>query len=416
VNAARGPLRRAPLPFSLASLVALVAVFVPALVWAHERFVRHQLKQPLHDEFFRRYPDEFLGMHPSMLRTGVNAAVALGAFLALWLVRRPLDEAVERAVAVFGGKIQRFVHELACFVTDRPVRSAAFHAVGQWAVIMFLRVPGLVLMYSAANNSLVMPSYPLDPRTEFFFKMVQAVLAVLILTQTLLPLCGALVVGTWIYLNRWGWMVAVDALPILSVAVVYLTSPWESHKLTITDLSERQVRWVRLSLGLGFLLLGWLKIYNHDLIAGVADQYPSVREDPMVKLLAFGTDPAFRRECWVVSFGLSEVLSGFMLMTGTFSRVWSAIMAVVFTKLMLVDFGWNEIPHLFPIGALAAIAFNTRLKAELAPIEARVERAGLEGKTVRQAMLVLGTAAILAIVVVFPALFALTFTDRSGLR
>lgn len=211
-------------------------------------------------------------------------------------------------------------------------------------------------------------------------------------------------------------MVAADALPILSVGVVYLTSPWESHKLTITDLSASQVRWVRLTLGLGFLILGWLKVYNHDLVAGVADQYPSVRNDVMVKLLAFGTDPKMSRECWVVSFGLAEVLSGFMLMTGTFSRVWGAIMAVVFTKLMLVDFGWNEIPHLFPIGALTAIAFNSRLKSELDPIEAREERAGRESKDWKQAAIIGGTAAGLALAVIFPMLFALTFSDRGGLR
>ena len=396
--------------------VALLALVVPALALAHERFVRHQLKQPLHDEFFLRYPDRFLGMHPSMLRVGLNAAAVFAAFIVLWFVRQPLDEAVERFVAGAGSRVQRVVHELACFVTDRPVRNRVFHSIGEWAVIGFLRVPGLVLMYSAANNSLVMPSYPLDPKTEFFLQMAQAVLAVLILTQTLLPLCGALVLGTWIYLNRWGWMVAVDALPILSVGVVYLTSPWESHKLTITDLSESQIRWVRLTLGFGFLVLGWLKVYNHDLIAGVGDQYPSVRDDPMVKLLAFGTDPYFSRETWVVSFGMSEVLSGFMLMTGTFSRVWGAIMAVVFTKLMLVDFGWNEIPHLFPIGALAAIAFNNRLKAELDPIEAIEERAGRNGQDLKQAAIIAGTAIGLALLVIFPTLFALTFTDRANLR
>jgi uncharacterized membrane protein YphA (DoxX/SURF4 family) len=323
---------------------------------------------------------------------------------------------MERLVEGAGRRVQHAVHEVACFITDRPVRNKVFHAVGEWAVVLFLRVPGLVLMYSAANNSLVMPSYPLDPKTEFFFKMAQAVLAILILTQTLLPLCGALVVGTWLYLNRWGWMVAADALPILSVGVVYLTSPWESHKLTITDLSASQIRWVRLTLGLGFLVLGWLKVYNHDLVAGVADQYPSVRSDPMVSLLAFGTDPYFRRECWVVSFGMAEVLSGFMLMTGTFSRVWGAIMAVVFTKLMLVDFGWNEIPHLFPIGALASIAFSNRLQSELDPIEALEERAGRNGKDLRQVAIIAGTALGLALVVIFPILFALTFSDRSNLR
>jgi uncharacterized membrane protein YphA (DoxX/SURF4 family) len=261
-----------------------------------------------------------------------------------------------------------------------------------------------------------MPSYPLDPKTEFFFQMAQAALAILILTQTLLPLCGALIFGTWIYLNRWGWMVAADALPILSVGVVYLTSPWESHKLTITELSESQVRWVRLTLGFGFLVLGWLKVYNHDLVAGVADQYPSVRNDLTVKLLAFGTDPYFSREAWVVSFGLGEVLSGFMIMTGTFSRIWGAITAALFTKLMLVDFGWNEIPHLFPIGALTAIAFSNRLKSELDPIGAVAERAGLQGKTLKQAAVIGGASIGIAVFLILPLLFVLTFIDRSNLR
>ncbi len=237
--------------------LALVILLVPAVAFAHERFVRHRLKQPLHDEFFLRHPGSFLGMDPSMLRVGINAFVVFAAFLVIWFVRQPLDAAIARHVTPAGGRIQRAVHKIACFMTDRPVRNGIFHAVGEWAVIMFLRVPGLVLMYSASNNSLVMPSYPLDPKTEFFFKMAQAILAVLILTQTLLPLCGALLFGTWLYLNRWGWMVAADALPVLSVAVVYLTSPWESHKLAITELNETQMRWVRLTLGFGFLVLGW---------------------------------------------------------------------------------------------------------------------------------------------------------------
>ncbi|MGO9834012.1 MAG: hypothetical protein ACLP1X_07355 [Polyangiaceae bacterium] len=410
MNEAPAPARRAS--YALALLILLV----PAVAFAHERFVRHQLKRPLHDDFFLRHPGSFLGMDPNMLRVGINAFVVFAAFVIIWFVRQPLDEAVERLITPAGGTVQRAVHKLACFLTDRPVRNRVFHVVGEWAVIMFLRVPGLVLMYSASNNSLVMPSYPLDPKTEFFFKMAQAILAVLILTQTLLPLCGALLMGTWIYLNRWGWMVAADALPVVSVAVVYLTSPWESHKLAITELSETQMRWVRLTLGFGFLVLGWLKVYNHDLVAGVADQYPSVRNDPMVKMLAFGTDPYFSRECWVVSFALAEVLSGFMLMTGTFSRVWGTIMAIVFTKLMLADFGWNEIPHLFPIGALAAVAFSNRLTGELDPIEALEERAGREGGSIKQIAIIGGTAIGVAFVAIFPLLFALTFSDRGNLR
>lgn len=397
------------------AFVAL-AILWPGLAFAHERFVRHGLKKPLHDEFFLRYPDHFLGMHPSLLRVALNAIVVLAAFFALWFVRRWLEEAVDARFVGAGGRVQRIVHGIVCYASDRPVPSKVFRAAGEWFVIMFLRVPGLVLMYSAANNALVMPSYPLEANTEFFFKMVQVVLAVLILTQTLLPLCGALLVGTWIYLNRWGWLVAADGLPILSVAVVYMSSPWESHKRTITSVSALQIRWVRLTLGFGFFVLGWLKIYNHDLVAGVADQYPSILEDPMTKLLAFGTDPAFKRETWVVSFGLAEIMSGFMLMTGTFTRVWATIMAFVFTKLMLVDFGWNEIPHLFPIGALTALAFSNDLSAELEPVTLRAERAGRHGKTLEQAAIIGLTAVGVAIALILPAMYGLTFVSRAQLQ
>ena len=34
--------------------------------------------------------------------------------------------------------------------------------------------------------------------------------------------------------------------------------------------------------------------------------------------------PPLRRETWVVSFGMAEVMSGFMLMTGIFTRFWAA--------------------------------------------------------------------------------------------
>ena len=74
-----------------------------------------------------------------------------------------------------------------------------------------------------------------------------------------------------------------------------------------------------------------------------------------------------------------------MLMTGTFSRVWGAHHEAggLFTKLMLVDFGWNEIPHLFPIGALAAITFSNRLHVGARPsIEApRRARRAATGRT-----------------------------------
>lgn len=410
------PVKRRPHALLWPAGLFAVLTLAAGAAYAHERFVKHKLKNPLHNEFFLRYPTAFLGMNPNMFRVAMNAVVVLALFTMVWFVRQPIHEFLDRRLArQAGGAIQRATHQLACFLTDRPVRSAGYRMIGEWAVIMFLRSPGLVLMYSATTDSLVMPSYPLDPKSAVFFKFAQALLAILILTQTLLPLCGALLLGTWLYLNRWSWMVAADALPVISVAVVYLTSPWESHKLAITEINENQLRWVRLTLGFGFLVLGWLKIYNHDLVIGVADNYPSVQNDPIVKVFMLGTDPRFFRECWVLSFGMAEILSGFMLMTGTFSRVWAAMMAFVFTKLMVVDFGWEEIPHIYPIGALLVVLFSNKLKSELDPIETIEERAGREGKTMKQAGIIIGSSIAIALIVVLPLLYALTFSDRSNL-
>src|SRR5260370_12422920 len=100
-----------------------------------------------------------------------------------------------------------------------------------------------------------MVGYALERVSGIYFKFIQVVLAILMLTQTALPLAGAMVVGTWIYLWRWGWMVVADAIPVVTVGVVYLMSPWQSHKVAITELSEQHVKWVRLVLGFRFLAL-----------------------------------------------------------------------------------------------------------------------------------------------------------------
>src|SRR5438552_14947284 len=144
-----------------------------------------------------------------------------------------------------------------------------------------------------------MPSYPLDPASADIFKFIQVGLAILILTQTALPLCGAAIFGTWLYLFRWGWMVAIDAMPVLTVAVVYVTSPWQSHKLAITDINEKQMRWLRRTLGIGFWALGRLKLYNHYRIAGGGDHFAQVMNDPMGMLLEAGSGLRFVLETWL---------------------------------------------------------------------------------------------------------------------
>ena len=394
-----------------------LGLLAPSLALAHERFIRHALKQPLNDLFFRQQPGGILGMHPDMLQIGILATLNLTGFLVVWFMRDALDHFVRsNLLPRLRGGIQRAIHNVGAFLIDRPVRVGWFYSFGEWAVIMFLRSPALVLMYSATNDSLVMPSYPLEPSSATIFKFIQVFLATLILTQTWLPLAGALIFGTWIYLFRWGPFVAVDALPVVTVGFVYAMSPWQSHKLSITRLNPLQTRIVRIVLGLGFFILGWTKIYNHDLTAGVGDNYPQVMNDPLVGLFAFGTDPALRRETWVLSFAAAEIMSGFMLMTGVFTRLWCTIMLWVFTKLMLVDFGWDEIPHIYPIGALLAVMTSNYLGTEFGAVQRKEREMRMSSPLVKRLALVAAASVAIAFLAVIPMLYFLTFTDRSLLR
>ena len=397
-------------------LSGATVVLLPVAVYAHERFVRHDLKFPLNEAYFGRNAGAFLGIQPDMMRIATISFLVLGAFLVIFFFRQDLDIFLEhRMLSSLHGRTQRALHHLANFLTDQPVRLRWFNVVGEWAVVLFLRSPALVLMYSATNDSLVMPSYPLQPTSATFFKFFQVFLAILMLTQTALPLAGALVIGTWIYLWRWGWMVAADAIPVVTVAVMYITSPWQSHKVAITEMSETQVRWVRLVLGFGFFALGWLKIYNYHLTAGVADNYPSVMDDPMIGFFSMGTNPVFRRENWIIAFALAEVLSGFMLMMGIFTRVWGSMMLWVLAKLMLVNFGWDEIPHIYPIAATLAVVFSNKASSEFSIIERFQRGAAREGRTVVRLASVFVASLVISVLTVYVLLYAFTFINRMNL-
>lgn len=394
----------------------LLLLLSPQLLEAHERFIKHDMKRQMQNWYFMQAAGKPFGMDPNMLQIGLLVTFVLTAFFFAWFLRDTLDEIIRyKVLAPLRGNLQRWLHNLACYIMDKPVRNSWFYAFGQWSVIMFLRSPALVLMYSATNDSLVMPSYPLEPSSAVYFKFLQVGLAILILTQTLLPLCGAIVIGTWLYLFRWGVFVAIDALPVVTAGILYAMSPWQSHKLAITRINAEQTRWVRFVFGFGFFVLGWAKIYNHDLTVGVADNYPGIMNDPLVGFFSMGTDPALRRETWVTSFALAEVMSGFMVMMGVFTRLWGTIMIFMFTKLTLVDFGWDEIPHIYPIGAALAVVTSNHLRTEFHLVE-RLERAMRSGSHFRRFAMVAAASVAIAFLAVMPMLYFLTFTDRAMLR
>jgi len=410
--------------------VGAVVFLLSAIAWAHERFIKHALKVPLdrhfflNSHYFKGVPEHgFLGVNNNIWVITANSCIVLSLFLLVWFWRQPLQEfMMTRVFRGLKGKPQRFMHHLICFLTDRPVRSPIFNTIGQWALIMFMRSPALVLMYSATNDSLVMPSYPLEPKAAVYFKFIQVALAILILTQTLLPVCGAVILGTWLYLNRWGFMVGVDAVPVLTAAIVYITSPMRSHDLTITRLNRYQMRYLRLVLGVGFFALGWLKCYNHNLVAGVVDNYPASADDPMLSALAKLPLPAswvqfaqYKRESFIMAFGLSEVLCGFMVMMGIFSRVWTSMMAWTFANLMLFVYGFDEIPHIYPIGGCLAVIFSNQLTSELDPIEEIEERLGRQGRLGAQILLVLAVGIGVSFLILFPPQYFISLFDRSNL-
>ena len=401
---------------SFALLAAFGITTLAPAISAHERFVRHDLKQSLQNAFFMQQPGKPFGMDQNMIQIGLMTSLVLTAFFVCFFLREDLDEILRyKILAPLRGSLQRFLHNVGAFVTDKPVRSKWFYNFGEWSLIMFMRSPALVLMYSATNDSLVMPSYPLDPSTALIFKFLQVLLAILILTQTMLPLCGAMIIGTWFYLFSWGPLVAIDALPVVTAGILYAMSPWQSHKLAITRLNADQTRIIRFVFGFGFFVLGWAKIYNHDLTIGVADNYPWIMNDPLVGFFQMGTDPAFKRETWVLSFALAEVMSGFMIMMGVFTRLWATIMIFMFTKLTLVDFGWDEIPHLYPIGAALAVMTSNHLRSEFGIVE-RIERSWRGAAPAKRLAFVAASAVGIALLAVMPILYFLTFTDRSYLQ
>ena len=383
-----------------------VLVSLPGAACAHERFINHMPKGPLHEDFFRR-------LDPNMLNIAGRVFGLMAVMLFLWFLRQhPLDDFIEyKLLGNLQGKAKVWIHNLAAFLMDKPVDLPWFTLLSRWTVVLFLRCPALVLMFAASNKSLVMPSYPLEPSSTKIFQFAQVVMGLGILTQTFLPLGGATIFGTFIYLLfAFDWKIAVDILPILTVAVVYVSAPWNSWNCSITYIPPRQMAWVRFVLGFGFFALGWMKIYNYYLTVGVADNFPSILHDPLVSLFYVGTDPKYIRECWVMGFALSEVMTGFLIMAGVFSRVWCVMMVYLFTKLMVVDFGWAEIPHLYPIAAFAVVALSANSCSNwFHQVDENGDRIAAKGKLGwRYIATSFCLAILIAFLAVFPMLYFLT--------
>src|SRR6267378_1616333 len=96
---------RRRLVFLSAAMLTLLPVMV---VYAHERFIRHDLKVPLHEQYFARQPGMLLGMQSDMLRIATVSCFLLLTFLVIFFFRKNLDVFVEhRLLSGLRGPAQR---------------------------------------------------------------------------------------------------------------------------------------------------------------------------------------------------------------------------------------------------------------------------------------------------------------------
>src|SRR5207302_10099055 len=110
-------------PRRLLFVSAAVLALLPATIYAHERFIRHDLKFPLQEAYFGRHPEAFLGIQPDMMHIGTTSFLLLTAFLIIFFFRRDLGVFVQhRVLTGLRGRAQRGLHHFANFLTDEPVR------------------------------------------------------------------------------------------------------------------------------------------------------------------------------------------------------------------------------------------------------------------------------------------------------
>jgi hypothetical protein len=102
-------------------------------------------------------------------------------------------------------------------------------------------------------------------------------------------------------------------------------------------------------------------------------------------------------------------------MVGVWNRFWCVMMVYVFTKLMVVDFGFAEIPHLYPIGAFLVVVFSNHLSNEFYRIDETEAYEAREGKTGREIAVAAFFSLLIAALVIFPLLIILTMVEHPNL-
>lgn len=349
-----GPVAREPSGAVPPRLLLLVLLLAPALAWAHERWVPNQPRFPINRAFFQ-------SMSGEVLVYSLGATVAIFGVVVLWYLFAPglVDALTPVTLAARAREAQRPLLARAArstirFLLDGPAEGAFMTRGLQVATFVFSRIPVFVLGLGALQGWLVMPSYPLpDSELGTLLRIVEVILAVWVASGLFYPVLGALMFLVFAYLCAAYGIAGIDAIPVLGSAFFYLF-----HKRG-GEVNERQLIGMRLSLGVGFFLLGLInKIYLAELFIGVGDQHPELLIGPQSMF------PALTREAWSFTTALGEMVFGLLLLFGVFNRVTTMILAFVFGNFILV-FGLAEVVHVYPIAGFVLLFFRGSIGTSL---------------------------------------------------
>lgn len=344
--AARIP-REAPpkMPWYAIVLAALVA---PAMALAHERWIPNQARFPVNRAYFQSMTGEVLAF-------SIAASVAIAGLIVFWYLTAPgiLERLTpvtdsDRAREAQRGFFSRSFRGLVRFALDGESTSPFMTKGLKVAAFVFSKIPAFVLLLGAYQGWLVMPSYPLDNNDlGTVFRVTEVVLAIWVATGLFKPVLGAVLFVVYVYLCAAYGVAGVDAIPVLASAFFYLFAKKG------VDVNARQLLGMRLSLGIGFFLLGLVNkiLLGPDLFIGVGDQHPDLLIGPQAMF------PGLTRETWCFATALGEMVFGLLLLVGTFNRITTLVLSFVFGNFMLV-FGWAEIVHVYPIAGFVLLFFR----------------------------------------------------------
>jgi uncharacterized membrane protein YphA (DoxX/SURF4 family) len=315
------------------------------VAFAHERWVKHAFK-PFNREYFR-------SMTGQVLELSVLASLAVAGVIVIWylgavrVVEHLSPTRVEReSLPPQPGGLGR-LRPVILFLLDANVRSKWLNRMERISVLVFSKLPGFVLALGVVEKWLVMPSYPIPTGTMgTVLIVVESCLAIWVFSGLYQRGLGTAMFLVFFYLCFAYGLAAIDAIPVLASAFFYL---FAKEGVLING---RQLAGIRVSLGVGFFLLGLInKIYDSELFIGVGDSYPQLIEGPRQIM------PWLTREAWSFSTALGEMVFGLLMLLGIFDKLTTLALAAIFTN-FIFTFGWAEIVHIYPIAGFAILFFH----------------------------------------------------------